>query len=210
MCRNVFFCIMYLFITSCSENRKPIVEVAGKSIYVDAVDATIESKLYYHLMEIYDDRLLALNKMIEWEILNAEAVKRGMTYEDFIDSLYRVEIYDDPVKNNQIAYIQDSTGRFDISYEQGKQIMIRTAKSELRKRWVDSLSVPYKVKINLKRPEKILRIDMNDVECYDKYGKALFLILIVPYVRSYNLYLSQLVKNTRKKLILHLCSIRVW
>ena len=89
------------------------------------------------------------------------------------------EIYDDPVKSKQISYLQDSTGRFDISHEQGNQILIRKAKGELRKRWVDSLSVPYKVKIDLKRPEKILRVEMNDVKCYDKYSKSLPLTLWV-------------------------------
>lgn len=147
----------------------PVAEIAGKKVYLADVDAAIESRLYHHLTEIYDDRSTALNKLIEWDILNAEAAKRGMTYNDFTDSLYRVEIYNHSLKVGQLTYIQDTTG-FDISYEQGRQVILQKSERDLRKRWVDSLSGVYQVKINLTKPDKILKVDMSDVKCYYKNG----------------------------------------
>ena len=168
---NFFYFILFTFIMfSCNEKRKQVATVGEKHFFLDEVDASIEPKLFQHLMEIYEERSNAIDLMIELHILNEEAKKRGITYENFIDSLYKAEIYDTPRKDGYMIYMQDSTKNFDISYEQGNQYIFRKEKRELRKKWVDSLNRVYDVKIDLKRPEKILHMNLDDVKCYYRNG----------------------------------------
>lgn len=173
----MFFLFLFIvvFVSSCSysETRKQAAEINGTVIYLDEIDSYVESELYYHLSEIYETRNLALSKLIETKIFQFEAAKRGMEYQAFLDSLYQKEIYNAPFKKNQLTYIRDSTGKYDISFEQGKDLMLRREERSLRKRWVDSLSAEYHVKISLKKPDKLLFIDMQDVKCYYKDSKDL-------------------------------------
>jgi thiol-disulfide isomerase/thioredoxin len=174
--KKFFIVFSFLFLVgiySCSEKRKQAAQVNGEVIFVDEVDAVIESQLYYYLLEIYESRKIALNALIESKILSLEARKRGMSYHVFLDSLYNIEIHNSAPKKNQLTFVQDSSGKFDISYEQGRQYILKKQESELRKRWADSLSNFYKVEINLKRPEKVFLLDMQDVKCYYKNGAGL-------------------------------------
>jgi hypothetical protein len=170
----LFFSFLFIFsIFSCSEKRRQAATINGEAIFLEEIDEVIEPQLYYHLMEIYESRKIALSALIETKILNFEALKRGMSYQAFLDSLYNSEIHNAAPKKNQLTFVQDSSGKFDISYEQGRQYLLKKQESDLRKRWADSLSTFYKVEINLKRPEKVFLLDMQDVKSYYKNGADL-------------------------------------
>ena len=159
----VFF--LFLFI-SCKDKKNPIADVAGIQIYLNDIDKSIEARLYQHLMEIYYDRLISLEKLIEWNILHAEAGKRGMKYVEFLDSLYKVNIYD---RKSDTQNVQDTLD-FNVNFEQTRHAMNKISERNLRKHWVDSLKEEYRVKIYLTKPDKIIRIDMGDVQCHYRYG----------------------------------------
>lgn len=157
----LFVCFL---LPSCKNNkRNMIAEFEGVPVYQDEVDIMIEPKLYHHLSNIYADRSAVLNGLIEKKILSAEASKRNMSYDAFIDSLY--------THDKNLRSISDNLPENDYFQKKSKEYQVGRTKSLIRRKWADSLSPVYHVKKNLVLPQKNYYTDLNGIKCQIRGNK---------------------------------------
>lgn len=85
--------LMVLFYTSCNPQKNAmhtekevIAEFDGEAIYANEINTIIKQELYDELCRIHEVKRKALEQLINVKILQKEANKKQMTYQDFIDN----------------------------------------------------------------------------------------------------------------------------
>lgn len=88
-----------LFITSCNskktsshDERNIIAEVDGEVIYANEINGIIKQELYDELNRIYSIKKEALKQLINIKLLQKEADKKQMTYQEYIDDYANTQI----------------------------------------------------------------------------------------------------------------------
>ncbi len=178
---GIFFIGMFMVILSCERQSNDRIgkaaEVNSKIISLASVDSAISDKLYLRLYDIYYIRKIALDILIEEELLSEEATNRNLS----IDSLLAIEVYNKLTKssieelilnNNLQNGIPDSKhpGRvFDPTSFEGEEYLEEVFFRKTRSEFVESLKLKYKITSYLKPPltkkielENLLRYSLND------------------------------------------------
>ncbi|WP_371296120.1 thioredoxin domain-containing protein [Bacteroides sp.] len=85
-------------ISSCLEIEKPssngeiVAEVGQEKIYENELNMIIKQELFDELNRIYDIKKKALSQLIDVKLLQKEANKLNMSYQQYIDSYYEMKV----------------------------------------------------------------------------------------------------------------------
>lgn len=91
-----FLSFLFLF-SSCSQKVKDnsneiIADVNGEKIYSYDLETTIQQEIFDELNRIYTMKSIALDQMIDIQLIKSEANKRGKSYDEFMDSYFKEKI----------------------------------------------------------------------------------------------------------------------
>lgn len=90
--------LFILLISSCLEIEKPskngeiVAEVGQEKIYENELNMIIKQELFDELNRIYDIKKKALSQLIDIKLLQKEANKLNMSYQQYIDSYYEMKV----------------------------------------------------------------------------------------------------------------------
>jgi protein-disulfide isomerase len=160
----LFFSI--LFFSCQTKKSKPHIQ-SGIAFTIDSkaysykdVDATVRQELFDELNRIYSIRKIAIDFMIQKEILKIEAKAKNISTDDLLDSLYKKKITD----ANRIKYIKENDytegipilekgyQTYDIKSKKGKRVLLERLKKTILHEYIDSLKTVYNINIYLKPP----------------------------------------------------------
>lgn len=83
----ILFALLVCFICACSKRNKPeiVAEIDGKPIYANELNTIIKQELFDELNRIYEIKKQALNQLINVKLIQEEANKKDMSYQQYID-----------------------------------------------------------------------------------------------------------------------------
>ena len=91
--------LMVLFYASCNSHQSSkgtekdiIAEFDGEAIYVSEINTIIKQELYDELCRIHEIKKKALEQLINVKLLQKEANKKQMTYQEYIDDYVNAQI----------------------------------------------------------------------------------------------------------------------
>jgi len=148
-------------IISCNTDQKELAAtINGKTIPMSELDNAIKSQLYMRLFDIYYNRSIALDNILNEKLITLEAVNRGIS----VDSLRELEIYsklsepllnDFAIENELTQGIPDQLqpGRLvDPNSEKGKMYLKELFFKASEKKYIETLKSKYNVKTFLSPP----------------------------------------------------------
>jgi|TARA_B110000902_G_C14257349_1_gene568448 predicted DsbA family dithiol-disulfide isomerase len=160
----LFFSI--LFFSCKTKKSKPHIQ-SGVAFTIDSkaysykdVDTTVRQELFDELNRIYSIRKIAIDFMIQKEILKIEAKAKNISTDDLLDSLYENKATDANVikyikKNDYtegIPLLEKGYSTFSIKSEKGKRILLERFKKTILLEYVDSLKSVHKINFYIKPP----------------------------------------------------------
>ncbi len=164
MIKRIKYCLVCFLLLACTKKPSPsetIAALEGRKITFKEVDEAVKHQLYERLYDIYKVRKIALDKIIERELLQAEGSVRGIP----LDSVIYAEIDSKVIESNLTEFVRDHNLEngisppdnpfrlIDINTDEGRQLLVECYKEYLRDRLIDSLMVVHDVKINLSIPK---------------------------------------------------------
>lgn len=172
--------LIVLFYTSCNPHKNAmhaekevIAELDGEVIYTNEINTIIKQELYDELCRIHEVKRKALEQLINVKLLQKEANKRQMTYQEFIDDYTDARIQqlgiDSLFKKYNIKSITEFRGKsvYSVAVDSptGKVIGDLHLKGAIVDDLLDSLKRNKKI-VQYLYPPKSPSINLNDLHTY--------------------------------------------
>lgn len=176
----LYFILIIIFFTYCDSQRKStyiekevIAELDGEAIYSSEVNLIIKQELYDELSRIYETRKKALEQLINVKLLQKEADKKQMTYQQYIDEYTDIQIkqfgMDSLLKRYNMQTITElhANNIYNVKVDSptGKVTQIFHLKGVIVDNLLDSLKKDKKI-VQYLYPPKSPSIDLKNLHTY--------------------------------------------
>ena len=172
--------LMVLFYASCNSHQSSkgtekdiIAEFDGEAIYVSEINTIIKQELYDELCRIHEIKKKALEQLINVKLLQKEANKKQMTYQEYIDDYVNAQIeqfgIDSLLKRYRLESITEFRGKsiYSVAVDSptGKATRSFHLKGTIVNNLLDSLKRNKKITQYL-YPPKSPRVDLDNLHTY--------------------------------------------
>ena len=172
--------LMVLFYASCNSHQSSkgtekdiIAEFDGEAIYASEINTIIKQELYDELCRIHEIKKKALEQLINVKLLQKEATKKQMTYQEYIDDYVNAQIeqcgIDSLLKRYRLESITEFRGKsiYSVAIDSptGKATRSFHLKGAIVNDLLDSLKRNKKITKYL-YPPKSPRVDLDNLHTY--------------------------------------------
>ena len=172
--------LMVLFYASCNSHQSSkgtekdiIAEFDGEAIYASEINTIIKQELYDELCRIHEIKKKALEQLINVKLLQKEANKKQMTYQEYIDDYVNAQIeqcgIDSLLKRYRLESITEFRGKsiYSVAIDSptGKATRSFHLKGAIVNDLLDSLKRNKKITKYL-YPPKSPRVDLDNLQTY--------------------------------------------
>jgi len=172
--------LIVLFYTSCNSQQNSkytekdiVAEFDGETIYANEINTIIKQELYDELCRIHEIKKKALEQLINVKLLQKEADKKQMTYQEYIDDYANTQIkkfgIDSLLKQYRLESITEFRGKsiysVAVNSPTGKVTRDFHLKGAIVDELLDSLKRDKKI-VQYLYPPKSPSINLNNLHAY--------------------------------------------
>ncbi len=159
MNQSFFYIILFISFFSCKKNEKNAFEINGKNYKMIEVDKVVKNQIFDHLYGIYLARDLAINRILEEELIILEKQENNLTEKQILlnfekENNFSLDLFQKINKIEKVIFSKNNPF-FPVKIEskEGKKLLNDTYSDFLKNQLFEKLKIKYNYKNFNDKPE---------------------------------------------------------